>query len=85
MNNGEPDWAERKALLLYELSKMINLAGEIIPQGEQAVETPRLHGTALLAHTIELARGIRRCINDGLLGAAAALVRAQYEAALRGM
>lgn len=84
MNNSNADWAERKSLQLDELGTVIKLAGEILPQGERTVETSRLHGAALLAHSIELARGIRRCMNDGIPGAAAALARAQYEAALRG-
>ena len=84
MNNSDPDWAARKNQQLNELVTVINLAGEILPQGERTIETSRLHGAALLAHSIELARGIKRCMNDGLPGAAAALARAQYEAALRG-
>lgn len=84
MNNSNADWTGRRNQQLDELATVINLAGEILPQGERTIEISRLHGAALLAHSIELARGIRRCMNDGLPGAAAALARAQYEAALRG-
>ena len=84
MTVSDGEWASRKNLQITELATVIEFAGEILPQGERPIEKSRLHGAALLAHSIELARGIRRCMNEGLPGAAAALARAQYEAALRG-
>lgn len=84
MSKSNGDWAERKNLQITELASVTEFAGEILPQGERTIEGSRLHGTALLTHSLELSRGIRRCMEDGLPGAATALARAQYEAALRG-
>ena len=84
MSTRNAGWSSRKKLQITELGTVIKLAGDILPRGEQPIEKSRLHGAALLAHSIELARGTRKCVHDGLPGAAAALARAQYEAALRG-
>lgn len=84
MSINRSDWSARRNLQIAELATVIQLAGEILPQGERTIEQSRLHGVALLAHSIELARGIKKCLEVGLPGAAAALARAQYEAALRG-
>ena len=78
------EWQEWKAREHKTLGESIAWAAQIFKTTDVEIEGSRHYGTALLAHSIECARAIRRCINDGFPGPAFSLARAQYEGALRG-
>ena len=75
------NWREQQSAILGE---SIEFASRISNATEKRIEGSRLSGVALLAQSIECARGIRLCIAKELPSPAFALARAQYEGALRG-
>ena len=76
-----------KGILAREIEELGSLIAAIPPwlsPGHRTIEGSRLIGTSLLTHSVELARGFRACLKNGMTGAAMTLSRAQYESALRG-
>lgn len=80
----EQEWKKWLTLESNVLGESIAWAATVFQTTEVGIEGSRHYGTALLAHSIECARAIRRCILKGLPGPAFSLARVQYEGALRG-
>ena len=80
----EHKWRNRRAQELEGLGDLIALAGTVFPTSGVGIESSRHYGLGLLAHGVEIARAIRRCIRQDLPGPAFALARALNEAILRG-
>ena len=80
----EREWQKWRRQELDILGESIAWAASVFETTDVGIEGSRHYGTELLAHSIECARAIRLCINNGLPGPAFALARVQYEGALRG-
>ena len=80
----ERDWQKWRKQEFNILGESIAWTGNIFTTTEVGIDTWRHDGAALLVHSIECARAIRLCISKNLPGPAFALIRVQYEAALRG-
>ena len=80
----EQDWENWRKQEFTTLGDLIAWAPSVIEKTEVRIAGSRHYGTALLAHSIECARAIRRCTMEGTPGPAFALARSQYEGAMRG-
>ena len=78
------DWQNWRRQQSRFLGESIAWAAKVFQTTEVAIEGSRHYGAALLAQSVECARGIRLCLQKDLPSPAFALARAQYEGALRG-